>query len=572
MAAARPEGAAPRPARGRPRGGARGAGAVPRRRPRRRRPRGGRRSGHRLPPRRAAQHPAGVHPRAGRGGPPGGEPPGFRFARLLTIEAPGSLTPARRPELGGGRERRRRFTGQEPTGPSPARSGGTRRHSGEPFITHPLAVAAILADLGVDTTTLVAALLHDTVEDTAYTLELAREEFGEEVAHLVDGVTKLDKLRFGEAAEAETIRKMILAMARDLRVLVIKLADRVHNMRTLGFQPPHKQERIARATLDVLVPLADRLGIQVFKRELEDLAFVTLEPAAYEATTLLFRERAAQVEAYLREVIGEVEPALREAGVKATMSARPKHLFSVHHSVQERGGGTTDFYDVARLLIEEGRRLAGFGRQLDAGVVDVGDAVAVGGAVVAVHGGPHRPGNISASMVRRRAFPGPRPVRSTGSRRFRWPPLTQHLRLCLRVDAADDLGVLLVLVGGFHGLQDVGVGAGGPGLRAASGWPAGEAERLRADWGLDRVQVRDLRDRPGRGRRPAERAHQHGDAEQDEQAGPQPAGVVEDIEPPDHDEDPGAGEQQSEDEGDRVEVVTLQGIAGAHCGSPTVRW
>src|SRR6266508_3570699 len=311
MAAARPEGAAPRPARGRPRGGARGAGAVPRRPPRdplrpgRRRPRGGRRSGHRLPPRRAAQHPAGVHPRAGRGGPPGGEPPGFRFARLLTIEAPGSLTPARRPELGGGRERRRRFTGQEPTGPSPARSGGTRRHSGEPFITHPLAVAAILADLGVDTTTLVAALLHDTVEDTAYTLELAREEFGEEVAHLVDGVTKLDKLRFGEAAEAETIRKMILAMARDLRVLVIKLADRVHNMRTLGFQPPHKQERIARATLDVLVPLADRLGIQVFKRELEDLAFVTLEPAAYGATTLLFRERAAQVEAYLREVNGD---------------------------------------------------------------------------------------------------------------------------------------------------------------------------------------------------------------------------------------------------------------------------
>jgi guanosine-3',5'-bis(diphosphate) 3'-pyrophosphohydrolase len=226
-----------------------------------------------------------------------------------------------------------------------------RRHSGEPFITHPLAVAAILADLGVDTTTLVAALLHDTVEDTAYTLELAREEFGEEVAHLVDGVTKLDKLRFGEAAEAETIRKLILAMARDLRVLVIKLADRVHNMRTLGFQPPHKQERIARATLDVLGPLADRLGIQVFKRELEDLAFATLEPAAHEATTLLFRERAAQVEAYLREVIGEVEPALREAGVKANMSARPKHLFSVHHSVQERGGGTADFYDVARLLI-----------------------------------------------------------------------------------------------------------------------------------------------------------------------------------------------------------------------------
>jgi GTP pyrophosphokinase len=225
------------------------------------------------------------------------------------------------------------------------------RRSGEPYITHPLAVAAILADLGVDTTTLVAALLHDTVEDTAYTLERAREEFGEEVTHLVDGVTKLDKLRFGEAAEAETIRKMILAMARDLRVLVIKLADRVHNMRTLGFQPRHKQERIARATLEVLVPLADRLGIQVFKRELEDLAFATLNPAAYQATELLVHERAAQFEAYLRQVAGEVEPALRDARIKAAMSARPKHLFSVHHTVAERGGGTIDVYDVARLLI-----------------------------------------------------------------------------------------------------------------------------------------------------------------------------------------------------------------------------
>jgi GTP diphosphokinase / guanosine-3',5'-bis(diphosphate) 3'-diphosphatase len=228
---------------------------------------------------------------------------------------------------------------------------GQQRRSGEPFITHPLAVAVILADLGVDTTTLVAALLHDTVEDTVYTLEQARAEFGEEVAQLVDGVTKLDKLRFGEAAEAETIRKLILAMARDLRVLVIKLADRVHNMRTLGFQPPHKQERIARATLDVLVPLADRLGIQVFKRELEDLAFATLQPAAYERTTVLVSERAAELEAYLREVVDRLEPALREAGVKATMSARLKHLFSVHHTLLERGDGTTDVYDVARLLI-----------------------------------------------------------------------------------------------------------------------------------------------------------------------------------------------------------------------------
>jgi GTP pyrophosphokinase len=225
------------------------------------------------------------------------------------------------------------------------------RHSGEPFITHPLAVAGILAELGVDTTTLVAALLHDTVEDTAYTLEQAREEFGEEVAHLVDGVTKLDKMRFGEAAEAETIRKMILAMAQDLRVLVIKLADRVHNMRTLGFQPRHKQERIARATLEVLVPLADRLGIQVFKRELEDIAFATLQPAAYQKVVCLVAEREAQREAHLRELIGQIEPGLRAAGVKAVVSARPKHYRSVHQTILERGGGTTDVYDLARLLI-----------------------------------------------------------------------------------------------------------------------------------------------------------------------------------------------------------------------------
>jgi GTP pyrophosphokinase len=228
---------------------------------------------------------------------------------------------------------------------------GQLRHSGEPYITHPVAVATMLAELGVDTTTLAAALLHDTVEDTVYTLERAREEFGDEVAHLVDGVTKLDKMRFGEAAEAETIRKMILAMSRDLRVLVIKLADRVHNMRTLRFQPRHKQERIARATLDVLVPLADRLGIQVFKRELEDLAFATLEREAYAATTRMVAERAGERDAYLAEVIAKVAPALREAGVKATLSARPKHLFSVHHMLLERGEGEIDFYDVARLLV-----------------------------------------------------------------------------------------------------------------------------------------------------------------------------------------------------------------------------
>jgi guanosine-3',5'-bis(diphosphate) 3'-pyrophosphohydrolase len=227
---------------------------------------------------------------------------------------------------------------------------GQLRRSGEPFITHPVAVATILAELGVDTTTLVAALLHDIVEDTVYTLEQARADFGDQVAQLVDGVTKLDKLRLGDAAEAETIRKLILAMARDLRVLVIKLADRIHNMRTLRFQPPHKQQRIARATLDVLVPLADRLGIQVFKRELEDLAFATLEPEAHRATTELLRELTARGEAALQRMAAAIDPALRSSGVRATVSARPKHVYSVHHTVLERGADL-DPYDVSRLLI-----------------------------------------------------------------------------------------------------------------------------------------------------------------------------------------------------------------------------
>src|SRR3954453_3555448 len=147
-----------------------------------------------------------------------------------------------------------------------------KRKSGDPYITHPLAVATILAGLGMDTTTLVAALLHDTVEDTGATLEAITADFGPEVAHLVDGVTKIDRVKLGDAAQAETIRKMIVAMARDPRVLVIKLADRLHNMRTLRFLPPEKQEKKARETLEVLAPLAHRLGMNTIKWELEDLA------------------------------------------------------------------------------------------------------------------------------------------------------------------------------------------------------------------------------------------------------------------------------------------------------------
>jgi GTP pyrophosphokinase len=193
---------------------------------------------------------------------------------------------------------------------------GQQRTSGEPFITHPVAVATILAELGMDTTTLVAALLHDTVEDTGYTLEQTREDFGDEITHLVDGVTKLDKMEFGHAAEAETIRKMIVAMALDLRVLIIKLADRLHNMRTLRFQPAHKQQRTARATLEVLAPLANRLGLQVIRRDLEDLAFATLYPAEHDEIVRVVDQRDPGRREHVAMLVRQIAADLRSAKTK----------------------------------------------------------------------------------------------------------------------------------------------------------------------------------------------------------------------------------------------------------------
>ena len=184
------------------------------------------------------------------------------------------------------------------------------RRSGDPYITHPLAVANILAELGMDTTTLVAALLHDTVEDTGYTLEALTAEFGDEVGHLVDGVTKLDKVVLGTAAEGETIRKMIIAMARDPRVLVIKVADRLHNMRTMRFLPPEKQARKARETLEVIAPLAHRLGMATVKWELEDLSFAILHPKKYEEIVRLVADRAPSRDTYLAKVRAEISATL----------------------------------------------------------------------------------------------------------------------------------------------------------------------------------------------------------------------------------------------------------------------
>ena len=207
------------------------------------------------------------------------------------------------------------------------------RRSGDPYITHPLAVANILAELGMDTTTLIAALLHDTVEDTGYTLEALTDEFGEEVGHLVDGVTKLDKVVLGGAAEGETIRKMVIAMARDGRVLVIKVADRLHNMRTMRFLPPEKQARKARETLEVIAPLAHRLGMATVKWELEDLSFAILHPKRYEEIVRLVADRAPSRDTYLAKVRAEIVNMLNASKSNAVVEGRPKHYWSIYQKM-----------------------------------------------------------------------------------------------------------------------------------------------------------------------------------------------------------------------------------------------
>jgi GTP pyrophosphokinase len=232
-----------------------------------------------------------------------------------------------------------------------------RRKSGDPYITHPLAVATILAELGMDTTTLVAALLHDTVEDTEYSLERLRADFGEVVEHLVDGVTKLDKVTLGAAAEAETIRKMVIAMARDPRVLVIKLADRLHNMRTMRFLPPEKQARKARETLEVLAPLAHRLGMATVKWELEDLAFAILQPKKYDEIVRLVANRAPSRHTYLNTVREELNSNLTEARIDAEVQGRPKHYYSIHQKMIVRGRDFDDIHDLVgvRILVDDVR-------------------------------------------------------------------------------------------------------------------------------------------------------------------------------------------------------------------------
>src|SRR4051794_27898662 len=235
--------------------------------------------------------------------------------------------------------------------------GSQMRKSGDPYITHPLAVATILADIGMTEPTLVAALLHDTVEDTSYTLDQLRTDFGDEVAVLVDGVTKLEKVQYGDSAQAETIRKMIVAMSRDIRVLVIKLADRLHNMRTVRYVKQSTQERQATESLDIYAPLAHRLGMNTIKWELEDLAFATLHPKGYDEIVRMVADRAPSRDQFLAEVVKQVETDLKDAKVKATVTGRPKHYYSIYQKMILGGREFTDIYDLVglRVLVEEDR-------------------------------------------------------------------------------------------------------------------------------------------------------------------------------------------------------------------------
>ena len=228
---------------------------------------------------------------------------------------------------------------------------GQKRQSGEPYITHPLAVSQILAELGLGPRAIAAALLHDTVEDTGYPLDELRAEFGDEVALLVDGVTKLDKVKYGESAQAETVRKMIVAMSKDIRVLVIKLADRLHNARTWGFVPPEKAKKKATETLEIYAPLAHRLGIQAIKSELEDLSFAVLHPKIYNEIDSLVKQRTPQREQYVQRVIDDVSIDLHELRIKGTVSGRPKQLYSVYQKMVVRGRDFDDIYDLIGIRV-----------------------------------------------------------------------------------------------------------------------------------------------------------------------------------------------------------------------------
>jgi guanosine-3',5'-bis(diphosphate) 3'-pyrophosphohydrolase len=227
------------------------------------------------------------------------------------------------------------------------------RSSGESYINHPLAVAKIVADIGLDEVSLAAALLHDAVEDTEITLADVREHFGEEVAWIVDGVTKLERIQFDsrEAQQAATMRKMLVAMAKDLRVLVIKLADRLHNMRTLAGMPPEKQRRIAQETLDIYAPLAHRLGIQEIKQQLEDLSFAALHPKRYAELDHLVATRSPERDTYLAQAVAEIQKRLDDLGIEGEITGRGKHLWSIYEKMVVKNREFNEIFDIVAVRV-----------------------------------------------------------------------------------------------------------------------------------------------------------------------------------------------------------------------------
>ena len=228
---------------------------------------------------------------------------------------------------------------------------GQKRRSGEPYITHPVAVAQILAELGIGPKTIAAALLHDTVEDTDYTLDQLRHDYGDEIAMLVDGVTKLDKVKYGDSTQAETVRKMIVAMSKDIRVLIIKLADRLHNARTWGFVPAESAARKATETLEIYAPLAHRLGIQSIKWELEDLSFAVLYPKIYSEIENLVTQRTPQREEYVQRVIDAVNEDLKAAKIRGKVVGRPKQYYSIYQKMVQRGREFDEIYDLVGIRV-----------------------------------------------------------------------------------------------------------------------------------------------------------------------------------------------------------------------------
>ncbi|MGA1551166.1 MAG: HD domain-containing protein, partial [Ilumatobacteraceae bacterium] len=227
------------------------------------------------------------------------------------------------------------------------------RSSGESYINHPLAVARIVAEIGLDEVSLAAALLHDAVEDTELSLSEVEAEFGSDVAAIVDGVTKLERIRFDsrEAQQAATMRKMLVAMARDLRVLVIKLADRLHNMRTLAAMPAEKQRRIAQETLDIYAPLAHRLGIQELRQQLEDLSFAALHPKRFAELDHLVASRTPEREIYVAQAVAEVRSRLTELGINAEVTGRGKHLWSIYEKMVVKGREFDEIFDIVAVRV-----------------------------------------------------------------------------------------------------------------------------------------------------------------------------------------------------------------------------